>query len=828
MERSSQPSSRFDIIHCLVKDISALPIITSQRQELWLGIQIKAANWEGHLREHSGLGPGRKLQTSVQWLLAAYMALFGYLLELEACCEKVEIQMPKVETWAAELLRVRQNVFELRRSRLRRFVRTLAQIAKEPVKQHIVDLSYNIAELLCFLPDDALNYLIDFAQTSERLPSAGDMEEWAKMSSEFEHPSQMVQRRAKIARDALVTGFARYALRFARNHVDQGLDYPDLAQEGFIGLIKAAERFDYRAQVRFGTYATSWIWQSIGRAIADQCRTIRLPVHLQEKIRKVEKAYERLTENEGGHPAIIDLLLYTDLLPSDDLRAIERFRKGEANLPRQIAKRYQRAVETIQGLIEYAQPTIPLDLTVPDEISSNTQVFTHSYPPEEITLVSLIPDPDSLAPSIVVDQAIAKEVVEQVLDEVLKPRQREIIALRFGLEDGTDRTLEEIGEQFGVTRERIRQIEAKALEKLRHPAHKYALKRAVSKARSQIEAQMVRLHPEILNYLNNEFDYWKRLQIGNKGKNWKWLDRLLERLPGGDRHRARLRDGITRRDQLVGALRALSAPAHYSDIAEQLNEALEAEDLDEGYVYTLLMKHEESFILLGQAVFSLVEWERGRANEPRPVLPFCPSPLPDPPSQDGAFFESVLAASDVLKGRPSVSQFLQDMLKWAEAPVMLQKWYLQSILSAYYLVGLIPYVFHFGGDNPRLECTLPQLDIHGLRQYCLKKLTERLIAMPEFWWAFQRYQPIRPSALGERFIDIHPLDLDDTSNRLNILTSLGASQKLPYGRYRLTPLGEQLADYWKRRPTLSNGAEEAQDQSISFEDDLELIDLAIW
>ncbi|GAB4528639.1 MAG: hypothetical protein Kow0063_04970 [Anaerolineae bacterium] len=794
-----------------------------------MGIQIKAVGWGDYLSEHLELRLDRKPQASTVWLSAAYKTLLGNYSDLETYCANTEIQMPKVEAWTAELLQARQNIFRLRRSRLRRFVRTLAQIAEEPVKQHIVDLSYNIAELLCFLPDVALNYLIDFAQTSERLPSASDMEEWAKTSSKFEHPYQMVQRRAKIARDILVTGYARYALRIARNHVDQGLDYPDLAQEGFIGLIKAAERFDYRAQVRFGTYATSWIWQSIGRAIADQSRTIRLPVNLQEQIRKVEKAYEELIENEGGHfnPTAVDLLFHTDFLPTDELRVIERFEENEANLPKQIAKRYQRAVEKIQELIEYAQPTIPLDLTVPDEISSNIQMFTHSYPPEEITLVNLIPDPDSLTPSIAVDQAIAKEAVKQVLDEVLKPRQREIIVLRFGLKDGTDCTLEEIGEQFGVTRERIRQIEAKALEKLKHPVHKYDLKRAVSRAHLPIEAQMVRLHPGILNYLNNEFDYWKQMQIGSEGKNWHWLDRLLERLPGGDRHYAHLRDGMTRGDQLVSALRALSAPAHYSDITEQLNEALEGKELDEGYVYTLLMKHEESFILLGQGVFSLVEWERERVNEPRPVLPFCPSSLPDPPGQNDAFFESVLTASDVLKGQPSVSQFLQDMLRWAEAPGMLQKWHLQSILSAYYLVGLIPYVFHFGGDNPRLECTLPQLDIHGLRQHCLQKLTERLLAMPEFWWVFQRYQPIRPSALGERFIDLHPLDLDDTSNRLNILTSLGASQKLSYGRYRLTPLGEQLADQWKRRPTLSNGTEMTQDQSIPLEDELELIDLAI-
>jgi hypothetical protein len=167
-----------------------LPIITSRRQELWLGVQIKAVDWGDHLHEHSGLRLGGDLQTSTQWLLAAYKVLFGYQLELETCCEKIEIQMPKVEIWAAELLRVRQNIFELRRSRLRRFVRKLAQIVNESTGQGITDLSYSIAELLCFLPDDALKHVVEFARAFERLPSVDEIEEWVETSKELEHPYQ--------------------------------------------------------------------------------------------------------------------------------------------------------------------------------------------------------------------------------------------------------------------------------------------------------------------------------------------------------------------------------------------------------------------------------------------------------------------------------------------------------------------------------------------------------------------------------------------------------------------------------------------------------------
>ena len=152
---------------------------------------------------------------------------------------------------------------------------------------------------------------------------------------------------------------------------------------------------------------------------------------------------------------------------------------------------------------------------------------------------------------------------------------------------------------------------------------------------------------------------------------------------------------------------------------------------------------------------------------------------------------------------------------------------MQSMLASYYLVGLIPYVFYFDNSDQRLECTLAEMDIHALRRYCLQTFTERLIAMPEFWWTFQRYQPIRPSALGEQFADVHPLGFDDAMNRLIILNSLGASQKLSNGRYCLTSLGEELADQWKRFPTLSPSVDKVQEQAISHENDLDLIDLTV-
>ncbi len=258
----------------------------------------------------------------------------------------------------------------------------------------------------------------------------------------------------------------------------------------------------------------------------------------------------------------------------------------------------------------------------------------------------------------------------------------------------------------------------------------------------------------------------------------------------------------TREEQVSGALHSLSTPAHTSDIMEQVNEEITGKPLDERHVYSILAQNEKAFVLLGQSVFSLVEWEKKRVNQDMPILPFCPMPLPDPPDYENAFFESVLVGKEQLANRITAVKFLHQMLQWAQANTNQQKWFLQSILSAYYLTGLIPYTFSLDGSNPLLICTLPDLSIQELRYYCLQIFTERLVAMPEFWWLLQKEQPERPSALGDEFADIHPDGLDDVLHRLRILAGLGAVQKLKYGRYRLTPIGEKCANLWKKQPEL--------------------------
>lgn len=295
----------------------------------------------------------------------------------------------------------------------------------DPVRMYLKEIGK--VELLTAEEEVNLAKLIEYGKYAKQQVESGNY----KDEKEKQDYLDAVER-GEMAKQRLIEANLRLVVSIAKRHVGRGMLFLDLIQEGNMGLMKAVDKFDYTKGFKFSTYATWWIRQAITRAIADQARTIRIPVHMVETINKLVRCQRQLMQELGREPS-----------------------------PEEIAAKMETTPEKVREIIKISQEPISLESPVGEEDDSNLGDF--------------IPDTDAISPDEYASNELLKDELRNVL-ETLTDREELVLRLRFGLDDGRMRTLEEVGKEFGVTRERIRQIEAKALRKLRHPSRSKKLR----------------------------------------------------------------------------------------------------------------------------------------------------------------------------------------------------------------------------------------------------------------------------------------------------------------------------------------------------------------
>ncbi len=459
-----------DPVRLYLKEIGTIELLNTD-QEFWLATQIEASRRIDLLgREHPLARQGSSHAYSV------YLALFE---ELRTAWKRVQedttrlgYDCPDLALCLSEAQMLRQTWQSVEPSYLRAYLDNGLWGNNDPLWDGVARNAFTVFLYLYMLPKDLSDPLLDYINVHRDIPPAPEISELdqdptsgSTSDGDFiaQHiPSEEVFRqeldnirvRSNEAHHAIIRANLRLVVSVAKRYIGRGSSFLDLIQEGNIGLLRAVSKFDPTRGYKFSTYATWWIRQSISRSIADQARTIRIPVHIFEAINRLIRAQRRLTQQLGREPSSEELALEVGYLDEDDQQAIAIAHAEGMAIPIDVQRRLMRAASKVNRILRAAEEPMSLESPVGSEDSSQLGDF--------------IEDEDALEPMDAAAREMLRESVKNAL-AVLSERERQVLELRFGLADGKDHTLEEVGQYFNVTRERIRQIESKALRKLRHP-----------------------------------------------------------------------------------------------------------------------------------------------------------------------------------------------------------------------------------------------------------------------------------------------------------------------------------------------------------------------
>ena len=339
------------------------------------------------------------------------------------------------------------------------------QWGKDDDWNDMVKHAFKVYLCLYLLPEHTSYKLLDYLKEKKTLPRRSSFTKFLPHDNVLVQELDLLRWRSEEASQSLIRANLRLVVSIAKRYLGRGISFLDLIQEGNLGLLRAVVKFDPTRGFKFSTYATWWIRQSISRYIAEQARTIRIPVHLFEAITKLLRVQRSLVQKYGREPTHEELALEGGFLSEDDVLEIAHAKEFKLELGMDVQTRWMTATAKVQRILQSAEEPVSLERPVGDEDSSQLGDF--------------IEDDDALEPMDAAAREMLREQVQSALG-ALSERERQVLELRFGLIDGKDHTLEEVSRYFNVTRERIRQIEAKALRKLRHPTRSRHLREYLS------------------------------------------------------------------------------------------------------------------------------------------------------------------------------------------------------------------------------------------------------------------------------------------------------------------------------------------------------------
>jgi len=440
-----------DPVRLYLKEIGGIELLDTNR-EFWLSTQMEAARRvDSVIRQHPMVRKGGSQSCST------YRALFQELRttwkRVREDARRLGFNLPDLNLMLSEAQMLRQTWGSDSPSYLHSYLDN-GLWGNDPLWDSVARNVFTVFICLYLLPNDLAEYLSSYILGHGELPSERTFSRHLPPSEVLQSELEQVRSRSEDAHNAIIRANLRLVVSVAKRYIGRGSSFLDLIQEGNIGLLRAVTKFDPTRGYKFSTYATWWIRQSISRSIADQARTIRIPVHVFESINRLLRAQRGLIQQLGREPNSDELAMEAGFLEPQDEQVILRAQSEGTVIPMDVRRRWIRAASKVSRILRASEEPMSLESPVGSENSS--------------LLGDFIEDQEALEPMDAAAREMLREQVKNAL-AVLSDRERGVLELRFGLVDGKDHTLEEVGQYFQVTRERVRQIEAKALRKLRHP-----------------------------------------------------------------------------------------------------------------------------------------------------------------------------------------------------------------------------------------------------------------------------------------------------------------------------------------------------------------------